>query len=163
MEVNCRIIPAQLDKCNLPSKSWKLVEGSSKEQMYITNDLNEEEVREKLTKLYLEGYQSIAVVLAHSYTYHGHELGIGEIAKQIGFSNVSLSHQVMPMVRIVPRGFTACADAYLTPHIQKYLQSFASGFKNNLEGINVLFMQSDGGLTPMQQYVSYNLGYNNGS
>lgn len=68
-----------------------------------------------------------------------------------GFLNVSLSHQVMPMIRMVPRGFTACADAYLTPHIQKYLQSFASGFKDNLKGVNVLFMQSDGGLTPMNK------------
>lgn len=77
------------------------------------------------------------------------------------------------MTRIVPRGFTACADAYLTPHIKDYLevrvmlfrdyriqeisratnetffQSFSAGFKNNLKDVNVLFMQSDGGLTPM--------------
>ncbi|XP_050420329.1 5-oxoprolinase isoform X2 [Adelges cooleyi] len=58
----------------------------------------------------------------------------------------------MPMVKIVPRGFTACADAYLTPHIQKYVQSFASGFKNNLKDVNILFMQSDGGLTPMDSF-----------
>jgi len=55
----------------------------------------------------------------------------------------------MPMVRIVPRGFTACADAYLTPHIHKYVSGFARGFKENLAGVNVLFMQSDGGLTRM--------------
>jgi 5-oxoprolinase (ATP-hydrolysing) len=55
----------------------------------------------------------------------------------------------MPMVRIVPRGFTACADAYLTPHIHKYVSGFAGGFKENLAGVKVLFMQSDGGLTRM--------------
>lgn len=70
----------------------------------------------------------------------------------VGFGHVSLSHQVMPMVRIVPRGYTSCADAYLTPHIKKYLQGFSSGFKNNLEGTRVLFMQSDGGLTPMHNF-----------
>lgn len=70
----------------------------------------------------------------------------------LGFKHVSLSHQVIPMVRIVPRGFTACADAYLTPHVKRYVQGFASGFKNNLEGTKVLFMQSDGGLTPMQNF-----------
>ena len=58
----------------------------------------------------------------------------------------------MPMVRLVPRGFTACADAYLTPAIKQYLAGFSSGFKHNLAGCNVLFMQSDGGLTPMQSF-----------
>lgn len=65
---------------------------------------------------------------------------------------MSLSHDVMPMVRIVPRGFTACADAYLTPHVKRYVEGFCKGFKNNLEGTRVLFMQSDGGLTPMNNF-----------
>lgn len=56
------------------------------------------------------------------------------------------------MVRIVPRGFTASADAYLTPHVKRYVEGFCRGFKNNLEGTKVLFMQSDGGLTPMKQF-----------
>lgn len=70
----------------------------------------------------------------------------------LGFTHVSLSHNVMPMVRIVPRGFTASADAYLTPHVKRYVQGFAKGFKNNLKGTRVLFMQSDGGLTPMDNF-----------
>jgi 5-oxoprolinase (ATP-hydrolysing) len=81
--------------------------------------------------------------------YPEHEEAVGRVAKGLGFEHVSLSHQVMPMVRIVPRGFTACADAYLTPHIQKYVSGFTRGFKENLAGVNVLFMQSDGGLTSM--------------
>jgi N-methylhydantoinase A/acetone carboxylase, beta subunit len=81
--------------------------------------------------------------------YPEHEEAVGCVARQLGFKHVSLSHQVMPMVRIVPRGFTACADAYLTPHIHKYVSGFARGFKENLAGVSVLFMQSDGGLTPM--------------
>lgn len=56
------------------------------------------------------------------------------------------------MVRIVPRGFTACADAYLTPHVKRYVHGFSSGFKNSLKGAKVLFMQSDGGLTPMSKF-----------
>ena len=95
---------------------------------------------------------------------------MGQIAVEMGFQHVSLSHEVMPMVKIVPRGYTACTDAYLTPHIKRYIKvrffpykqnkwmknksffffkGFASGFKNNLTDTNVLFMQSDGGLTPM--------------
>jgi 5-oxoprolinase (ATP-hydrolysing) len=77
---------------------------------------------------------------------------VGETAARLGFTHVSLSSEVMPMVRIVPRGFTASADAYLTPCIKNYLEGFASGFKDNLAGTNVLFMQSDGGLTPMQSF-----------
>lgn len=65
---------------------------------------------------------------------------------------MSLSHEVMPMVRLVSRGFTACADAYLTPHVKKYVEGFASGFKDNLKDSRVLFMQSDGGLTPMESF-----------
>lgn len=86
---------------------------------------------------------------SNNFRYKEHELLVGKVARSIGFSHVSLSHEVMPMVRIVPRGFTACADAYLTPHIKRYVHGFVSGFKDNLKGANVLFMQSDGGLTPM--------------
>jgi 5-oxoprolinase (ATP-hydrolysing) len=56
------------------------------------------------------------------YSYIEHELTVGRIAKDVGFKHVSLSHEVMPMVKIVPRGYTACADAYLTPHIKKYVE-----------------------------------------
>lgn len=99
-----------------------------------------------------EGIDSLAIVLAHSYMFRDHEVQVGEIAKKLGFKHVSLSHDVTPMVRIVPRGFTACADAYLTPHVRKYLESFSRGFKDDLKGVNVLFMQSDGGLTPMGRF-----------
>merc|ERR1719495_176945 len=81
-----------------------------------------------------------------------HEQMVGNLATKLGFGHISLSSQVMPMVRIVPRGFTACADAYLTPAIKKYLSGFSSGFKDGLKDSNVLFMQSDGGLTPMDSF-----------
>jgi N-methylhydantoinase A/oxoprolinase/acetone carboxylase beta subunit len=54
--------------------------------------------------------------------YPDQEIEVGEVVRSCGIENVSLSHQVMPMIRIVGRGFTACADAYLTPHIKKYVQ-----------------------------------------
>lgn len=66
-----------------------------------------------------------------------------------GFTQISLSHEIMPMVKLVARGFTACVDAYLTPHIKRYISGFSEGFSDNLKSTNVLFMQSDGGLTPM--------------
>lgn len=57
------------------------------------------------------------------------------------------------MVRVTSRGYTACADAYLTPHIREYIKGFAGGFTDGLKNSNVLFMQSDGGLTPMNMLV----------
>lgn len=94
----------------------------------------------------------MAIVLAHSYACPDHELQIGKIAKELGFSHVTLSHEAMPMMRLVNRGFTACAEAYLTPHVERYLASFMAGFKDQLNGIDVLFMQSDGGLTNMDNF-----------
>ena len=56
------------------------------------------------------------------YRFQKHEEDVGRLAQQLGFTNVSLSSHVMPMVRLVPRGFTACVDAYLTPLIKKYVE-----------------------------------------
>ncbi|XP_043580840.1 5-oxoprolinase [Bombus pyrosoma] len=152
VEVKCRVIPALPGKCHLDSKKWRRVKGSTNEDLFITQELDEEKLKLDLEELRRSGIESLAVVLAHSYTFAEHEIRVGELAKLVGFSQVSLSHEVMPMTRIVPRGFTASADAYLTPHIKQYLQGFSSGFKDKLKGVNVLFMQSDGGLTPMNSF-----------
>lgn len=63
----------------------------------------------------------------------GHEQQVGVLARELGFRQVSLSSEVMPMVRVVPRGYTACADAYLTPCILRYLDSFRAGFASQLQ------------------------------
>ena len=61
-------------------------------------------------------------MICHVFSYKAHEEEVGVIASEMGFTNVSLSSHVMPMIKIVPRGFTACADAYLTPKIHNYVQ-----------------------------------------
>lgn len=114
--------------------------------------IDEQKVEGQLKEIQASGITSLAVVLAHSYACPSHELQIGAIAKRLGFSHITLSHQAMPMCRIVPRGYTACAEAYLTPHVERYLNSFKNGFKNQLDGVDVLFMQSDGGLTKMEHF-----------
>uniref|UniRef100_A0A1B6LIT0 5-oxoprolinase n=3 Tax=Graphocephala atropunctata TaxID=36148 RepID=A0A1B6LIT0_9HEMI len=151
VEADCRVVPAMDGRCCLSHK-YQRVEGKTGEPLYVTQPLDSAHLLSQLTHLKARGINSVAVVLMHSYTYVEDELLVGKLAEQAGFDHVSLSHQVMPMVRIVARGFTACADAYLTPHIKKYIQGFASGFKDNLKGVNVLFMQSDGGLTPMDLF-----------
>uniref|UniRef100_A0A8D1GV27 5-oxoprolinase, ATP-hydrolysing n=1 Tax=Sus scrofa TaxID=9823 RepID=A0A8D1GV27_PIG len=81
-----------------------------------------------------------------------HEQQVGTLARELGFAHVSLSSETMPMVRIVPRGHTACADAYLTPTIQRYVQGFRRGFQGQLKDVQVLFMRSDGGLVPVDSF-----------
>ncbi|XP_031780579.1 5-oxoprolinase [Nasonia vitripennis] len=152
VEVQARVVPALPGKCELPKNSWRTVKGSTGEELFVSQELNEEKLKRDLKKLKSKGIESLAVVLMHSYTHAEHEIRVGQLAKEIGFEQVSLSHEVMPMTRIVPRGFTASADAYLTPHIKTYLKGFSKGFKDNLKGVNVLFMQSDGGLTPMHSF-----------
>lgn len=71
--------------------------------------------------------------LNHHPRWAQHEQQVGALARELGFTHVSLSSEAMPMVRIVPRGHTACADAYLTPTIQRYLEGFRRGFQGQLK------------------------------
>ena len=103
--------------------------------------------RQTLQEVYDEGYRSIAVCLMHSYTFRDHELVVGKLAEQIGFTHISLSAELSPTIKIVPRGNSSTADAYLTPEIKRYIDGFESGFENlRSSGCRCEFMQSDGGL-----------------
>lgn len=101
------------------------------------------------------GVRSLAVVLKHSAIFPDHEHLVGEVARDMGFSQVSLSSVVMPMVKMVPRGFTASADAYLTPHIMRYIETFQLGFDSGLQSLPVYFMQSDGGLASVSAFSGH--------
>lgn len=126
--------------------------GVSNSDYLETVQVNESEARESLKKVLDSGITSIAVVFAHAYACPSHEVQVGAIAKELGFKHIVLSHEAMPMVRMVNRGHTASAEAYLTPHVERYLESFTAGFKDKLHGVDVLFMQSDGGLTKMESF-----------
>ncbi|GIY74388.1 5-oxoprolinase [Caerostris darwini] len=150
IEVEERIV-LHNDKCEIRRPSPVLI-GTTGENIKIWTPLNEEKLRNDLKSVLDKGIKSLAVVLMHSYMFPDHELYIEKIAKELGFEHISLSSEIMPMVRIVPRGHTACIDAYLTPCIKRYVENFSSGFKDKLKDVNVLFMQSDGGLTPMNLF-----------
>jgi 5-oxoprolinase (ATP-hydrolysing) len=113
-------------------------------------------VKGKLQQLLNQGITSIAVAFLHSYNYPDHEIIIGKIAKELGFKQISLSSEIMPMIKIVPRGDTAVIDAYLTPKIKEYLHGFQAGFSGPFSKNNLLFMQSDGGLSPADQFRGCN-------
>ncbi|KAM9978310.1 hypothetical protein ACTFIY_012063 [Dictyostelium cf. discoideum] len=112
-------------------------------------------IKTELLKYFNKGIKSIAVVFIHSYTFHDHELLVGEIAKEIGFEHISLSHKLMPMIKVVPRGLTSCVDAYLTPLIELYIKNFTKGFDSNIGDVDISFMMSDGGLCPVDSFRGF--------
>ena len=112
--------------------------------------LLEQQLKEIRTK---HNITSAAVVLIHSYAFDQHERMIGELCERLGFTNVSLSNKIMPMIRAVPRGHTTCVDAYLTPVLRTYVNSFRAGFRDGLRDVRVQFMQSDGGLTNADTFM----------
>ena len=104
---------------------------------------------EKLLKsAFNEGYKSIAIVLLHGYRYQDHENKLKLIAKEIGFKQISVSHNVSPLMKIIPRGDTTVVDAYLSPILRRYVAQVknALGSDKNDSG-KLKFMQSNGGLT----------------
>ncbi|KAB8346350.1 hypothetical protein FH972_023394 [Carpinus fangiana] len=138
-------------------ESNDLVQGKSGEAVRILNKPVEHTIRKQLQQVLDSGIKSIAVCLMHGYTYSDHEALVGKIARDMGFEHVSLSHELMPMIKLVPRATSACADAYLTPAIKKYIAGFSKGFEGGLgtdsvkeesgsKGARCEFMQSDGGL-----------------
>ncbi|KAI0086806.1 5-oxoprolinase [Irpex rosettiformis] len=134
-----------------------IVQGISGEAVRIMRRPDLDAVKEDLKKLYDEGYRSIAIVLCHSYTYPDHELQIGNLARKIGFVQVSESSQLLPMIKMVPRGVSSTADAYLTPILRNYLDGFFSGFDEKLKdgrlrSPRVEFMGSDGGLLDLNNF-----------
>ncbi|KAK4433785.1 5-oxoprolinase [Sesamum alatum] len=135
--------------------SAPIVQGISGELVRVVKPLNEEALKPLLEGLLRKGITCLAVVLLHSYTYPHHEISVEKLAMSLGFKHVSLSSALTPMVRAVPRGFTACVDAYLTPVIKEYLKGFISKFDEGLSKLNVLFMQSDGGLAPESRFSGH--------
>ena len=131
------------------------VVGSTGETVEILKPLDAESLRPRLQALLDDGVRSISVVLLHSYTFDAHERAIGALAREMGFEHVALSSALVPMVRVVPRGHTGAVDAYLTPCIRKYIESFLEGFDEGLRDVKVSFMQSDGGLTPAHNFSGY--------
>lgn len=148
-------------------REHELVTGISGEAVRILKRPAEDKVKEQLKSLYDEGFRSVAVCLVHGYTFPEHEALVGKLAQEIGFEHVSLSHALMPMIKLVPRATSACADAYLTPTIKKYISGFQAGFEGGLGTENVKkeehkegdqksarceFMQSDGGLVDVDKF-----------
>ncbi|WP_424967516.1 hydantoinase B/oxoprolinase family protein [Dinoroseobacter sp. S375] len=114
----------------------------------VITPLDTDATRAALAQAHAEGYRSVAVALMHSYRHPDHERAIGEIAREIGFPQVSLSHEVSPLIKLVGRGDTAVVDAYLSPILRRYVDQVAGALGAGQGGAaKLMFMQSNGGLT----------------
>jgi 5-oxoprolinase (ATP-hydrolysing) len=109
----------------------------------VVRELDEAQARQVLQQSYDKGFRAVAVVFMHGYRYTRNEEAVGRIAREIGFTQISLSHQVSPMMKLVSRGDTTVVDAYLSPILQRYVAQVAS----EMPHVNLQFMQSNGGLT----------------
>lgn len=155
VEIDERVTMEDSDKDPFPEEidvsfSPELSIGRSGDVVRILTPLNIEKTKSSLIELFSKGYRSLSVCLAHSYTFPDHELFIEKLAREVGFIHISVSSSLMPMIKMVSRGMSATADAYLTPEIKKYIEGFRSGFRDELQNTRCEFMQSDGGLASME-------------
>ena len=115
--------------------------------------LNVEQVKQDLKTAYDQGIRSCAIVLMHGYRYSHHEKQIAEIAQQLNFTQISVSHQVAPLMKLVSRGDTTVVDAYLSPILRRYVEQVASQLNlSNHNTTQLLFMQSNGGLVDAKHF-----------
>lgn len=114
----------------------------------IVAPLDTTAAREALSRAFGKGYRSVAIALMHSYRFPDHEQRLGDMAKQCGFTQISLSHEVSPLIKLVGRGDTAVVDAYLSPILRRYVDQVADALGAHSGGCErLMFMQSNGGLT----------------
>lgn len=134
-------------RSNTIAQTGQVLTGLSGESIRIVEALDLERTKEALRETFDQGFRSIAISFLHSYTFPDHELIVAEEARKMGFTQISVSSQLSPAIRILPRANSAVTDAYLTPEIRTYLDGFKAGVNpESLEKVNWRIMQSDGGL-----------------
>jgi 5-oxoprolinase (ATP-hydrolysing) len=110
--------------------------------------LDEARTRIELAGARAAGFRSIAIVLMHGYRHPAHEARVAELAAEAGFAQISVSHRVSPLMRLIGRGDTTVVDAYLSPVLRRYVDQIAA----ELRGVRLLFMQSNGGLADARRF-----------
>ncbi|MEJ2407904.1 MAG: hydantoinase B/oxoprolinase family protein [Novosphingobium sp.] len=106
--------------------------------------LDEEAAREGLQRAFDKGLRAVAVVLMHGYRFTAHEARVAAIAREVGFAQVSVSHEVAPLIKLIARGDTTVVDANLSPVLHRYVSGLEAGLGPH---VDALYMQSSGGLT----------------
>ena len=114
----------------------------------VVRPLDEAALRAQLQQAYASGIRAVAVVFMHAWHAPAHEQRAAAIARELGFTQVSASHEVSPLIKYVSRGDTTVVDAYLSPILKRYVDQVAA----ELPGIRLMFMQSSGGLTDAHRF-----------
>ncbi|EPY21440.1 5-oxoprolinase (ATP-hydrolysing) [Strigomonas culicis] len=159
VEAKERIRPVSLKEQQLyPSKavwpaSWRQCGDSFVVDVVAELDLSD--MRAKLQATYDTGVCSVAICLLHAYAYAAHERQVKALAEEVGFTHISVSSELMALLKYVPRSITASVDAYLSPLILHYIVSFKRNFSRLLDGVRLYFIQSDGGLTSADTFYGY--------
>ncbi|MDP2819603.1 MAG: hydantoinase B/oxoprolinase family protein [Polaromonas sp.] len=109
----------------------------------VLQALDEALLKEELLAQYQKGLRSVSIVFMHGYRYTAHEKRAKRIAQEVGFTQISTSHETSPMMKFVSRGDTTVVDAYLSPILRRYVEQVAG----EMPGVKLFFMQSSGGLT----------------
>ncbi|MGB3493664.1 MAG: hydantoinase B/oxoprolinase family protein [Elainellaceae cyanobacterium] len=121
-------------------------QGEELQPLQITDEFLAE-----LRGAYDSGIRSVAIALLHSYRYPDHERQVAQVVRDIGFTQVSISHEVSPLIKLVSRGDTTVVDAYLSPILRRYVDRIAAELSpqenSDADSPQLLFMQSNGGLT----------------
>ncbi|WP_309683360.1 hydantoinase/oxoprolinase family protein, partial [Polaromonas sp.] len=114
----------------------------------VLQALDEELLKKELTAHYQQGLRSLAIVFMHGYRYTAHEKAASRIAREVGFTQISTSHETSPMMKFVSRGDTTVVDAYLSPILRRYVEQVGA----EMPGVKLFFMQSSGGLTDAHMF-----------
>jgi 5-oxoprolinase (ATP-hydrolysing) len=113
----------------------------------VERPLDDARLRAALTKAKADGYDALAVVFMHAYRFPDHEARAAALARELGFAQVSASHEVSPLIKLVGRGDTTVVDAYLSPILKRYVERVAGELDVARSGARLMFMMSSGGLT----------------
>ena len=114
----------------------------------VVEALDQAGLREALRMHHLGGIRSVAIVLMHGYRYCQHEQQAKQIACEVGFTQISTSHETSPMMKFVSRGDTTVVDAYLSPVLRRYVEQV----QQEMPGVQLFFMQSSGGLADASSF-----------
>ncbi len=117
----------------------------------IEAPLDAPHLRSALEASFKRGLRACAIVFVHGYRHQAHEAEAARIARETGFTQVSVSHEVSPLMKMISRGDTTVVDAYLTPILRRYIDRVAAAFEGGTTG-KLMFMQSSGGLTDAQAF-----------
>ena len=108
---------------------------------------HDRDLEDQLIDVFAAGIHSVAILFLHGWKYPAHEQAAMRVAEKVGFTQISASHEVSPTIKMVPRGDTCVADAYLTPVLRRYVDMVAQALDTGGQGPRLQFMQSNGGLT----------------